>query len=93
MTSPQDTPAGRAAQAAARPIPGPRSGDEILAETTEPYDLPFPDDYLPPRRPDYVIVVDQLRGWQPGWPPSLAELLERGRARTRQVEPDLEAEP
>ena len=39
----------------------------------------------------YVIVVDQLRDWQPGQPPSLAELLETGR--TREPEPDLEAEP
>ena len=44
-------------------------------------------------RPEYVIVVDQLRDWQPGQPPSLAELLEAGPARTREPEPDLEAEP
>jgi len=55
----------------------------------EPYDLPFPDHW--PHRPTYVIVVDQLRDWQPGQPPSLAELLETGR--TRAPEPDLEAEP
>ena len=41
--------------------------------------------------PSTPIVVDQLRGWQPGGPPSLAELLETGR--TREPEPDLEAEP
>ena len=46
-----------------------------------------------PGRPEYVIVVDQLRDWQPGQPPSLAELLETGPARTREPEPDLEAEP
>jgi hypothetical protein len=40
-----------------------------------------------------VIVVDQLRGWRPGQPPSLAELLEAGPACTRDPEPDLEAEP
>jgi hypothetical protein len=63
----------------------------------DPYDLPFPDysDHWPPRLPEHaiviVIVIDQLRGWQPGAPPSLAELLETGR--TRQPEPDLEAEP
>ena len=62
-----------------------------MPETREPYDLPFPDDRWPPGRPEYVIVVDQLRGWQPGQPPSLAELLETGR--TREPEPDLEAEP
>ena len=46
---------------------------------------------LCPGCPMYVIVVDQLRGWQPGQPPSLAELLET--RRTRAPEPDLEAEP
>ena len=51
---------------------------------------PTPDRW-PPGRPEYAIVVDQLRGWQPGGPPSLAELLETGR--TREPEPDLEAEP
>ena len=50
-----------------------------MPETAEPYDLPFPDGW-PPGRPEYVIVVDQLRGWQPGQPPSLAELLEAGPA-------------
>jgi hypothetical protein len=60
-----------------------------MPETTEPYDLPFPDDRWPQGRPAYAIVVDQLRGWQPGQPPSLAELLETGHTR----EPDLEAEP
>jgi hypothetical protein len=59
----------------------------------DPYDLPFPDDRRPPGRPAYVIVVDQLRGWQPGQTPSLAELLETTPARTRDPEPDLEAEP
>ena len=73
-------------------IPDPRPGERDMPETAEPYDLPFPDDW-PPGRPEYVIVVDQLRGWQPGQPPSLAELLEAGPARTREPEPDLEAEP
>ena len=64
-----------------------------MPETAEPYDLPFPDHW--PHRPKYVIVVDQLRDWRPGQPPSLAELLEAGPARTRdpEPEPDLEAEP
>jgi hypothetical protein len=75
------------------PDPGPRPGDKDQAETAEPHDLPFPGDYRPPRRPEYVIVVDQLRGWQPGQPPSLAGLLGTGRTRTRQPEPDPEAEP
>jgi hypothetical protein len=61
-----------------------------MYEMTDPDDLPFPD-RRPPGRPGYVIVVDQLRDWQPGQPPSLAELLETGR--TRAPEPDLEAEP
>jgi hypothetical protein len=63
-----------------------------MPETAEPCDLPFPG-HWPPGRPEYVIVVDQLRDWQPGQPPSLAELLETGPARTREPEPDLEAEP
>ncbi len=71
--------------------PEPRLADKDPAETAEPYDLPFPEDHWPPGRPEYAIVVDQLRGWQPGQPPSLAELLET--TRTRQPEPDLEAEP
>jgi len=61
----------------------------------DPYDLPFPD--LPHRwpsgRPKFVTVVDRLRDWQPGQPPSLAELLETRPVRTREPEPDLEAEP
>ena len=72
--------------------PDSRSGDKDSAELEEPYDLPFPDHWQP-GRPEYVIVVDQLRGWQPGQPPSLAELLETRPARTRELEPDLEAEP
>ena len=71
-------------------IPDPRSPGKDIREMTDPCDLPFPGRW-PPGRPGYVIVVDQLRGWQPGQPPSLAELLETGR--TRQPEPDLEAEP
>jgi len=61
----------------------------------DPYDLPFPDysDRWRPGRPRYVIVVDQLRDWRPGQPPSLTELLEAGPARTRAPEPGLEAEP
>jgi hypothetical protein len=72
-------------------VPDPRPGDMDVREMTDPYDLPFPDYW--PHRPECVIVVDQLRGWQPGQPPSLAELLETGPARTREPEPDLEAEP
>ena len=74
-------------------VPAQRPGVEDLREMQDPYDLPFPDysDHWPPRLPEYAIVVDQFRGWQPDAPPSLAELLETGR--TRQPEPDLEAEP
>jgi len=68
-----------------------RAGERVHAET-EPDDLPVPDDWRPPR-PEYVVVVAQLRGWQPSQPPSLAELLEHGPARVRDPEPDLEAEP
>ena len=75
-------------------VPAQRPGDTDMREIQDPYDLPFPDfpDRWPPGRPpEYAIVIDQLRGWQPGGPPSLAELLETGR--TREPEPDLEAEP
>jgi hypothetical protein len=58
-----------------------------------PYDPPFPDDRWPRGRPEYVIVVGQLRGRQPAQPSSLGELLETEPARTRDPEPDLEAEP
>jgi len=76
-------------------VPAQRPGDKDMRERQDPYDLPFPDSSgrRPPGRPEYVIVVDQLRGWQPGQPPSLAELLETRPARTREPEPDLEAEP
>jgi hypothetical protein len=87
------TQPGSGGRQAAEPcIPGPRAADRDMPETAEPYDLPFPD-HWPPGRPDYVIVVDQLRDWQPGQSLSLAELLEPGPARTRDPEPDLEAEP
>ena len=72
-------------------IPDPRPSDRDMHEMTDPYDLPFPDRWS--HRPKYVIVVAQLRGWQPGQPPSLAELLETRLTRTRDPEPDLEAEP
>jgi hypothetical protein len=72
---------------------------ELQDDPYDPYDLLFPDEYEPWRvgRAEYVIVVDEARGWNPGGPPSLAELLETGRTpqtgRTRKPEPDLEAEP
>ena len=93
MTTRGQRPDGRRRPDAAPVVPDPRPGEKNLAELKEPYDLPVPDDYRPPGRPQYVIIVDQLRGWQPGQPPSLAELLETGRTRACQPEPDLEAEP
>ena len=95
MTSFRRTPArpGPRRQDISPLVPDPRSADKDPAETAEPYDLPFPEVRWPPGRPEYVIIVDQLRGRQPGQPPSLAELLETTRIRTRQPEPDLEAEP
>ena len=85
----QARPANR--PAATPPIPDPRAGERDMPETADPYDLPFPDQWS--HRPTYVIVVDQLPNWRPGQPPSLAELLEAEPARTRDTEPDLEAEP
>jgi len=73
-------------------VPEPRPPERDLRELSDPYDLPFPDRW-PAGRPEYAIVVDQLRDRQPGRPPSLAELLETRPARARAPEPDLEAEP
>ena len=66
---------------------------ELHDDPHDLYDL-LPDEYLPwlIGRAKYHIVVDQRRDWQPGGPPSLAELLEN-LARTREPEPDREAEP
>jgi hypothetical protein len=80
-------------QAASPCIPGQRAGEMDLSELDEPDDLLFPDDRWPSGRPEYVVVVAQLRGLQPSQPPSLAEVLGSGHARTREPEPDLEAEP
>ena len=95
MTRPGKTPddPGTRSQPDGPQVPPERAEDKDLRELQDPYDLPFPGDShrWPPGRPEYAIVVDQLRGWQPGGLPSLAELLETGR--TRQPEPDLEAEP
>ena len=73
------------------PLPDPGPADRDLTERDDLYDSPFPDDRWPPGRPQFVIVVDQLRDWQAAPSSSLAELLETRPARTR--EPDLEAEP
>ena len=92
MTTPRRKPAEpRPGRRNAGPlVPDPRPPEQDQRELRDPYDLPFPD-HWPAGRPEYVIVVDQLRGWQPGQPPSLAELLETDRS--REPEPDLEAEP
>lgn len=94
MTTPRRKPAEHGTPRPATPyIPHPQPSQEDILELREPYDLPmpeYPDRWLP-GRPEYVIVVNQLRGWQPSQPSSLAECLET--ERTRQSEPDLEAEP
>jgi len=100
MTSPADRQPdhGSGAAPSSLRVPRPRARERDLADVREPGDLdlgelPFPDDRWPRGRPEYVIVVDQLRGRQPSQPPSLAELLGPGRNRGRDPEPDLEAEP
>ncbi len=95
MTSPYPRPAEYPGNRQAIPPSGaePKAGEKDQAEVAEPYDLPGPDDQWPPGRPAYLVVVDQLRDWQSTRFPSLAELLEPGTGRTRQPEPDLEAEP
>ena len=100
MTLPGKTPEepGNRRQADGPQVLPERTKDEDMRELQDdphdPYDLLFPDEYEPWRvgRAEYVIVVDQRRDWQHGGPPSLAELLEN-LARTREPEPDLEAEP
>jgi hypothetical protein len=75
-------------------VPAPRLSPEDLLELHEPYDMPDPYcDFDPPHLPPNAIVIDQLRGLQPGAPPSLAELLESIRAREPEPEPGWEAEP
>lgn len=91
MTHPGKTPQDRdpAAQPTVPMSPVQQlAEEEDRREVQDPYDLPLIGDCYP-RRPDYVIVVDRVRTWQPSGPPSLAEVLETGRTR----EPDLEAEP
>ena len=92
MTTPRRKPAepGTGRRDAAPLVPDPRPREQEIRETREPHDLPFPGRW-PLGRPEYVIVVDQLRGWELGQPSSLAELLET--SRTREPEPDMEAEP
>jgi hypothetical protein len=94
VTGPSRSPAGQRHRQASPPLnASPKTADKDQPEIGDPYDLPFPEDQRPPGRPAYLIVVDQLRGWRPDQPRSLAELLETQPGRTRQPEPDLEAEP
>jgi hypothetical protein len=74
VTIPGRTPdePGTRRQADGRLVPAQRPGDTDMREIQDPYDLPFPDDRWPQGRPAYAIVIDQLRGWQPGGPPSQA---------------------
>ena len=67
MTSPYRRPAGYPGNRQAVPPPDadPKTGEKDQAEVSEPYDLPDPEDQWPPGRPAYLIVVDQLRDWQP----------------------------
>jgi hypothetical protein len=76
---------------AGRPLIRPAPGRHGHVRDDRPLRLPIPR--LLATRPEYVIVVAQLRDWGPGQPPSLAEFLETRPARTREPEPDLEAEP
>jgi len=92
VTAPRRTPRGRR-HAAPPQIPDPRTAGTGQSDIKEPDDLPFPDDRWPSGRPEYVVVIAQRRGAQPGWPPSLTELLETGHACASEPEPDLEAEP
>lgn len=94
MTTP-GTPSGPRGRRQADPSPAPdwRAGDIDLSEMDEPDDLLLPDDVWPGGRPQYVIVLAQHRSLQPGHPPALDDILRNGRARTREPEPDLEAEP
>jgi hypothetical protein len=90
---PPDEP-GAHRQADGLHVPAQRPEIEDLRELHDPYDLLIPDPYCdfdPPHLPPNAIVIDQLRDWQHGGPPSLAELLES--IRTREPEPDREAEP
>ena len=70
MTNHDKTPdePGTRRQADGPHVPARRPRDKDMREMQDPYDLPFPDfsDRWPPGRPEYAIVVDQLRGWRPG---------------------------
>ena len=104
MTIPGKTPdeSGTRRKADVPHVPAPRLPEDDRRELHDddpydphgPYGDLFPDEYLPwlIGRAKFHIVVAQAPGWDPGGPPSLDELLEN-LARTRDPEPDLEAEP
>ena len=95
MTTHDTTPEDPGTRQPGHPqIPAPRLSPEDLLELREPDDMPDPYcDFDPPHLPPNAIVIDQIRGRQPGAPPSLAELLESIRAREPDPEPGWEAEP
>jgi hypothetical protein len=95
VTSPHPKPEPPTPQPPRSFIPHPQPSQEDLLELREPYDLlpEYPDPCWLPRRPEHVVVINQLRGQWPDQPLSLAELLETGPTRTQDREPDLEAEP
>jgi len=80
-------------QADPPPIADWRTAEVDLSEMNDPYyELPYPDDERwALRRAEYVIVIAQFPGWQPGHPPTADEVL--GNLQPREPEPDLEAEP
>jgi hypothetical protein len=76
-----------------------KPSEEDLREPRDPpYDMggpEYPEHWLPGllRRPAYVLVIDQLRSQRPDQPRSPNQILESLASRTRDPEPDLEAEP
>jgi hypothetical protein len=87
VTLPGKTPdePGNCRQADGPTVLPERAKDEDMRELQDPYDLPFPDDSdrWPSGRSEYAIVVDQLRGWQPGGPPLPPSSWKRTHPRTR----------
>jgi hypothetical protein len=99
VTTPRRKPAEHRTSRSAAPFVPPQPSEEDLRELREPYyDLggpEYPEHWLPglPRRPEYVVVIAQRPDPWPDQPPSLTELLGTGPTRSRDPEPDLEAEP
>jgi hypothetical protein len=80
-------------QAGTPPSPDlePDGDDKDPIEKGGPLDDPFPECW--PRHPETVIVVFDYRDGQPGHPLSLDGILRASLTRSRDPEPDLEAEP